>query len=293
MAYLHRRGLAAEWVAYMHRLGHSHHAGTWPSPLPDDAYADNWIARNGLKLMRQFPEEKPWFLIVNFDGPHAPWNVTKRMWERWRAVNFPPPNGSDGLSHSVNNNIRRNYSAMVENIDRWLGIYLQEIEKRGELENTLVFYSSDHGAMLGDHGMWGKEVPYQPSVSVPLIGAGPGVKANVVSDAQLTTMDLAATFLDYGGVERPSDMDSRSLRPLLEGKTCHHRDWALSGLGSWRLSFNGRYKFIDGFTAGRGKLGKIPYDPDADRVPPLLFDLKEDPLENHPLVGHFPPIAED
>lgn len=290
MAYLHKRGLAAEWVAYMHKMGHAHHTGSWPSPLPEDAYADNWIARNGLKLMRRFPKGKPWFLIVNFNGPHAPWNVTKRMWERWRGVNFPQPNGSDGFSHSVNNNIRRNYSAMIENIDRWMGIYLQEIAKRGELENTLVLYSSDHGEMLGDHGRWGKDVPYQPSVGVPLIVAGPGVQQNIVSHAQLTTMDLAATFLDFGGAERPADMDSRSLRPLLEGKTNHHRDWAQSGLGRWRLAYNGRYKFIDGFGSFSGHHHGMPYDPAADNLPPLLFDLQKDPGENHPLVGQPPPL---
>lgn len=56
------------------------------------------------------------------------------------GVKFPPPNGSDGQPEEVNHDIRRNYSAMIENIDRWLGVYLQEIGKRGELENTLVVY---------------------------------------------------------------------------------------------------------------------------------------------------------
>jgi arylsulfatase A-like enzyme len=287
MAYLHKRGLAAAYVADMHKRGHAHHAGTWPSPLPDDAYCDNWIARNGLDLMRRFPSAKPWFLIVNFAGPHVPWDVTHDMWERWRGIKFPPPNGSDGFSDEVNNEIRRNYSAMVENIDRWMGVYLGEIGKRGELENTMVAYSSDHGEMLGDHGRWGKDVPYQASVGVPLTIAGPGVQQNVVSDALLTTMDLAATFLDYGGVARPADMDSRSLRPLLEGKTRHHRTWALSGLGSWRLAFNGRYKLIDGFDIGRRKVHEA-YDPPADRVPPIVFDLEADPGENAPLLGHAP-----
>jgi arylsulfatase len=209
------------------------------------------------------------------------------MWERWRGVKFPPPNGTDGFSADVNNEIRRNYSAMVENIDRWVGIYIEELKKRGELENTLIVYSSDHGEMLGDHGLWAKSVPYQPSASVPLIAAGPGVTGNLVSNALVSTMDLAATFLDYGGVERPRDMDSLTLRPLLEGRTQHHRDWVLSGLGGWRLSFNGRYKLIEGYTPGSNsfRLRRTPYDPATDRRPPLLFDLERDPGENEPLVG--------
>ncbi|HUZ47323.1 MAG TPA: sulfatase-like hydrolase/transferase [Terriglobia bacterium] len=285
MAYLHKRGLAATYVADMRKRAYAKHAASWPSPLPDDAYCDNWIARNGLKLMRRFPKDRPWCLMINFAGPHDPWDVTRRMWEWWRGVNFPPPNGSDGYSQEANNGIRRNYSAMVENIDRWVGIYLQELRKRGELENTLVVYSSDHGEMLGDHGLWSKRLPYQPSAGVPLIVAGPGVQRNVVSDAPVSTMDLAATFLDYGGVARPQDMDSRTFRPLLEGRTRHHRDWVLSGLGPWRLSFNGRYKLIDGYpaAAGTSRIGDAPYRPAADRQPPVLFDLQQDPRENNRL----------
>ena len=176
---------------------------------------------------------------------------------------------------------------MVENIDRWVGVYLDELRKRGELENTLIVYSSDHGEMLGDHGLWAKRVPYQPSAGVPLIVAGPGVKGNQVSNALVSTMGLAATFLDYGGVERPRNMDSRTFRPLLEGRTQHHRDWAISGLDSWRLSYNGRYKFIDGYDPATGSAGinHTPYRPAADRRPPLLFDLQRDPGENAPLAA--------
>jgi arylsulfatase A-like enzyme len=238
--------------------------------------------------MRRFPQGKPWYLVVNFVGPHDPMDVTVEMAEPWRKVKFPPPNGTDGYSQAVNDAIRQNYSAMVENIDRWLGIYLQELEKRGELENTLVMYSSDHGEMLGDHGRWGKMLPYQPSVGVPLIVAGPGVRENLVSDALVSTMDLAATFLDNGAVRRPDDMDSRSLRPLLEGRTNHHRNWVSSGLGGWRLTYDGHYKLVDGFGPAdrmNAVSKETSFSPDADRPSPLLFDLQKDSPENSPLIG--------
>lgn len=69
----------------------------------------------------------------------------------------------------------------------------------------------------------------------------------------------------------PRDMDSRSLRPLLEGRTKRHRDCVLSGLGKWRMAWDGRYKLITGFGEG-----------------PLLFDLEGDPLENENLAGREP-----
>ncbi len=72
--------------------------------------------------------------------------------------------------------IRQNYAAMLENIDGWTGKYLDMLEQRGELDSTLIVYASDHGEMLGDHGRWGKSVPFHPSANVPLYVAGPGVR---------------------------------------------------------------------------------------------------------------------
>ena len=161
---------------------------------------------------------------------------------------------------------------MIENIDRWVGLYLDTLERRGELDNTIVIYSSDHGEMLGDHGRWGKSVPFHPSANVPLYVAGPGVRAGQRSDALVSLMDVAATCLDYGAVEVPEGMDSRSFRPVLEGKTDQHRDYVLSGLKSWRLAWDGRYKYITGFGKGED----------------LVFDRAEDPLEDRNLAAAAP-----
>lgn len=280
MAYLHRRGLAALHVEdFAKRKSYS---ATFPTPLPEEAYCDNWIGNNGLELMQRFPQGRPWYLAVNFTGPHNPMDVTRRMQERWRRVTgFPQPNGSREFTLEIHLEIRRNYSAMVENLDRWVGIFVEEVRRRGELANTLIVYSSDHGEMLGDHNRWGKSVPYQPSIGVPLIMAGPGVPGGVVSDALVSVMDLAATFLDYAGLARPADMDSRSLRPLLEGRTRSHRQHVLSGLGDWRVVFDGRYKLIRGFDPQR------PKQP-SGAAPPLLFDLASDPLENTNLAAKAP-----
>jgi arylsulfatase A-like enzyme len=274
MAYLHRRGLAAQHVADFR--SRKNYAATFPTPLPEEAYCDNWLAQNGLDLLRAAPAGKPWHLVVNFTGPHEPVDITRRMEAGCRGVRFPQPNRNTQFPGDTHVAIRQNYSAMVENIDRWLGIYVDELRRRGELDHTVIVFSSDHGEMLGDHDRWGKSVPYQQSVGVPLVAAGPGIRAET-SDALVTIMDLAATFLDYGGVAVPSEMDSRSLRPLLEGRARSHREYLLSGLGAWRMAWDGRYKLVDGFDAGR--------DAAAGR---LLFDLDADPLENTNLAARLP-----
>lgn len=139
---------------------------------------------------------------------------------------------------------RRNYSAMVENIDRWVGTYLDKLEKRGEPSNTLIVFSSDHGEMLGDRDEWGKSKPWHPSASVPLIISGPGVQQGIQNDQPMTILDFTATFLDYAGLETPSEMDSRSFKALLQGQTNTHRNAVISGLNNWRLVYDGRFKLI-------------------------------------------------
>ena len=151
------------------------------------------------------------------------------------------------------------------------------LKSRGEFENTLIVYSSDHGEMPGDHNMWGKTKPLQPSVGVPLVVAGPGVEKGVTSDAMVSVMDLAATYLDYAGVTRPKEMDSRSFRPVLEGKTNKHRDYLLSGLGPWRMVNDGRYKLVRGFSMEK-----------SGGETELLFDMKNDPLENNNIAKNKP-----
>ncbi len=230
---------------------------------------------------------------MNWAGPHDPVDITESMAPWYADAEFPQPNGNTQFDEKKHVEIRRNYSAMVENIDRLVGRILDEVERRGEIENTLVVFSSDHGEMLGDHNFWAKRLPYQPSVGVPLTVAGPGVEPGKVSDALVSVIDIAATFLDYAGVSVPSEMDSRSLRPVLTGETESHRDVVLSGLDPWRMVFDGRYKLIRGFDPAEGapKKGSPAY-PAADEPPPLLFDLQDDPVENNDLARSEPEKVE-
>lgn len=252
-----------------------HRDATFPTPLPDDAYCDNWLAQNGLDLLRSVPVGEPWFLQVNFTGPHEPWDITESMTELYRGEQFPPAHGNTGLPPERHDAIRGNYSAMVENIDRWAGRFLDEVEARGEMGNTLIVYSSDHGEMLGDHGRFGKGSPYHPSLSVPLVVSGRGMRQCHTCDLPMTTLDLTATFLDYAGLTVPEDMDSRSLKPLLDGQTDEHRDVVLSGLRDWRMAYDGRYKLVRG-------------PGDAVR----LFDLDADPWETRDVAGEAPAQVE-
>ena len=287
--YLEEKGLAEVHIDDFTQRKGRNFENTDPTPLPDEAYVDNWIARNGLDLIRSAPPGKPWFLQVNFNGPHDPMDITKSMKSRWQGIRFPQPDGCESFTPEKHIEIRQNYSAMVENIDRWLGVYMEELESCGELDNTLIVFSSDHGEMLGDHDRWAKTVPYQPSVSVPMVIGGPGVRWNAACAAPATTLDLTATFLDYADAAVPADMDSRSMKPFLAGNSAWRRDYVLSGLGQWRMVFDGRYKLVRGFDVDEKRVdAKKP----AQHDPVLLFDLKDDPLENVDLAAKAPDRVE-
>jgi arylsulfatase A-like enzyme len=278
MTYLESRGLRLAHVAdFRRRGGQAHYADTRPTPLDDEAYCDNWIARNGLGLLRGAPRRGPWFLMVNFAGPHSPMDITESMERGLRARWFPPPTLSTEFDAATHQAIRQNYTAMVENIDRWLGVFLDEVRQRGELANTLVVYSSDHGEMLGDLNRWAKSVPYQPAIGVPLALAGPGVQPGLRSDALVSHIDLTATFLTAAGLRVPADMDSRPLQPVLSGKARAHREFVRSGLNQWRAVWDGRYKLVRGFPPGK---------------PDLLFDHAADPSENTDFAAGQPDAVE-
>ena len=285
MAMLEQRGLMQAHIDdFAHR---EEYKDTFPTPLPDAAYCDNWIGQNGLELLRRAPTGKPWFLQVNFTGPHGPMDITAAMQKGVRSRSYPQPFQNSQFDSAVHLAIRQNYTAMCENLDRWVGLYIDELKRRNQLGNTIVIFSSDHGEMLGDHNRWGKTVPYQQSVGVPLIAAGPGVAAGIRSSALASVHDLAATSLDYAGVEIPASMDSRSLRPVFEGKRKRHREFLRSGLNQWRMVWDGRYKLVTGFDAA----SLPPRAPGTSQPPPLLFDHNDDPNEANNLYAARPDVA--
>ncbi len=271
---LHDRGLADRYV-------HEHatrceHLDAYTTDLPDDAYGDNWVAGNALAVLDRLPTGTPWFLQVNFLGPHDPFDVTAAMRARWEQVEFPPPHANRHPDRAGLLRTRQNYAAMLQNIDSWCGRLLDAVAARGELDDTVVVYASDHGEMLGDHGRWGKSTWREAAVRIPLIIAAPQGAAGASTDALVSLHDLAATFLDYAGVEPPAGMDAVSLRPVVEARRDRHRPVAVAGLADWRMVTDQRHKLVVSSTHE-----------------PLLFDRDADPLEDHNLTAARPRVVDE
>jgi arylsulfatase A-like enzyme len=251
-----------------------------PTPIPEEAYCDNWLSNNAIEMLNKFPKNKPWHLVVNFTGPHDPWDITERMKQTWENVSFPSPNKGNDKKIEEEIKVRQNYAAMLENIDRNIGLILDEVNKRGELDNTIIIYSSDHGEMLGDFKSYGKTRPYRGSVNIPLVIAGPTINEGVYSNALVELQDLTSTILDYGHAEMPEAKDSQSLRHILEGKDEIHRKFQISaldlskvGVKEWKMISDGEFKLVvEGGDVYR------------------LYNLKDDPWENNDISEENPLI---
>ena len=187
--------------------------------MPEYAYADNWVTSNAKDMMNKLMNQTdPWFLMVNFSGPHNPWDITKEMKQGCKDFNFPPPKGCSGDLERINQ-VRQNYSAMIENIDKNIGSLISLLKEQGQYENTVIIYSSDHGEMLGDKGRFFKSVPYRGAVRIPMIISGPGVAKNRICAEGVQLHDLASTILDFAEMKFPNETDSISLKPLAQGRT--------------------------------------------------------------------------
>jgi arylsulfatase A-like enzyme len=252
-----------------------------PTKLPEKYYCDNWITENAIQMIRNVPNDKPWHLVVNFVCPHDPWDVTESMKKRWVHIDFPPPRRGNLDTIEDEIKVRQNYAAMLENTDRNVGIILDEIRQRGDFENTIVIYSSDHGEMLGDFGQYGKSVPHRGSISIPLVIQGPEIEKGIVSEQLVELQDITSTIIDFSGGIMAEAVDSKSLKPILSGISEIHREFQVSSIdlleqnrSKWDVISDETYKLI------RFHDDKIE-----------LYNKNDDPWEENNLANILPSIS--
>jgi len=176
---------------------------------------------------------QPWFLWVHYYDPHAPYEPPGDLAERFKAAP---------------------YDGEIAFVDRELGRMLKAIQDRGVLDDTVVLVTADHGESLGEHGEGTHGVfIYDATLRVPWIMAGPGIAAGRVPTAVARSIDVLPTLLDYSGLQSPTGLEGRSIRPAADGRemtdapsyaeslyTQLELGWA--PLYGWRTA---RYKFID------------------------------------------------
>ncbi len=207
-----------------------------PQDTPPELHQTSWCADRVIDFIEADHAGKPWLMNVNIFDPHAPFDPPQPYLDRFdiEAMSGPKFRESDLAAQAKLSQvdfqtqarrpqdfdakrIQAAYYAMIELIDDNVGRMFDALEGSGQLQNTLVIFTSDHGEMLGDHGLLLKGCRfYEGLVRVPLIISWPGqILEGQLRQALVELIDIAPTLLDLAGVSIPERMQGRSLRSLL------------------------------------------------------------------------------
>ncbi|MGE0559482.1 MAG: sulfatase-like hydrolase/transferase [Burkholderiales bacterium] len=244
-----------------------------------------------LKARASSPQTKPWALYVGFVAPHFPLIAPPQFYDLYPEDAVPLPNlyeKSQRPQHPFIDALRASqcydegffdiamvrraitaYFGLTSFMDDNVGRILRTLEETGLMNNTRVVYSSDHGDNLGTRGLWGKSTMYEESAGIPMMIAGPGVPAGSVCDTPVTLADGFPTFIHALGAKPHADdarLPGNSLIDIAQGQVPartilseYHAAGSMCGAFMIR---HGQWKYIHYAT-----------------VPPMLFDLKNDPFE--------------
>jgi len=262
--------------------------------IPAEYHISAFEVGKTLKAMEKL-KDKTFSLTCSFHHPHPPYLAAKKYRDMFSPEEMVlPENLYDDMEFSAylrtKNRTSESYSdpekikyfiseyyALVKEVDDWVGKILNKLDELGLTENTLVIFTSDHGEMLGSHGLRGKFNFYEESSHVPMMIRFPGrINAGTKVEVPVSNMDLFATILDY--LEMPeAPSDGKSLRRLIEGTADEDTYVATEWLSN--LTTKPSHMILkDGW-----KL-LLPHSSATD-VKKVLYNLNEDPLELNNLLA--------
>lgn len=263
--------------------------------VPDNAYADGKIADKTIEdLRRLHTGDQPFFIAVGFLKPHLPFNAPKRFWDLYdrdaiRMADNPyrPKDAPDAAMHNwgelrqyhgipaqgpVSDELARilkhGYYACVSYTDAQIGRIMDELDRLGLRENTIVILWGDHGWNLQEHGLWCKHCNFQTSLRAPLIVSAPGFTKAQMTNELTEFVDIYPTLCELSGLPIPAHTEGSSLAPLLKDPN-----------RPWKTAIFSRYMRGDSiktkqyvYTEWRDKQG--------NRTATMLYDVLTDPDEN-------------
>ena len=172
----------------------------------------------GIALAAEFlknrTSDKPLCLMVGTNWPHVPWPDMSAYDPA--AITLPPTHVDTAQTRQS----RTRYYAAVTKADDDLGAVLEAVQQKLDPAKTITFFTSDHGAQV-PFGKWNL---YDAGIRVPLIAAGPGIKAGTTSDAMVSWIDILPTLVELAGGTPPADIDGRSFAAALRDEKATHRD---------------------------------------------------------------------
>jgi len=261
-----------------------------PWHLPEHTHVTNWTTQQMARLIKRRDPTRPGFWFLSYCHPHPPLAPLRDYLEMYRDLPIDPPYHGGWVANpytlpyvlqAIRGNwdhfnereildIRRAFYALCTHIDHQLRVVIGTLREEELLDNTIILFTSDHGDMLGNHGLWAKRLFYENSANIPMLlvsaGAGeagfdPRVGHNRVDGRLVGWQDVMPTLLDLAGIDIPDTVEGRSMvgeerRDYLYGECAEDR-------GATRMIHDGRHKLI--------------YYPVGNVV--QLFDLENDPNE--------------
>jgi iduronate 2-sulfatase len=286
--------------------------------VPDNQYGDGMLADEAIERLRaaKVRKDQPFFIAVGFVKPHLPFVAPKKYWDMYDRNAFKlaqpqtPPAGAPGYAPQSGGELRNykdmpasgrlpddlqrtlihGYYAATSYMDAQAGRVLAELDKLGLAANTIVVLWGDHGWHLGDHGIWCKHTNYEQAARIPVLVAGPGVKAGAKTVSLIETVDIYPTLAELAGLPAPVGLDGRSFAATLRDPAKPHRDHAIhvyprsrpevgSVLG--RAIRTERHRLVEWKKPGAS----------ADTAEFELYDYQIDPLETKNLAAEQPEVV--
>jgi arylsulfatase A-like enzyme len=269
--------------------------------VADDDLLDGDCTREALAALRDLAAKpQPFFLAVGFANPHVPWVAPKRYWDLYRDDEIPlPPNqfmpknapafaatsGDDfywygkvpadrKITADLGRQYLHGYLAAISYVDNCIGRLLDELDRLGLRDKTIVVFWGDHGYYMGEHSWWGgKHNNYEGATRAPLLAAAPGMKAaGRKTGALVEFVDIYPSLCDLAGLPLTDGLEGTSFKPLLDDP---QRSWKKAAFSQYPKGGNfgtamrtDRYRYVE----WKNKQGEI--------VARELYDHQTDPQEN-------------
>lgn len=272
---------------------------------PNDG-EEGMLADEAIAALRKFKTgSQPFFLAVGFHKPHLPFVSPKAYWDLYDPAKIPlAPNpflpkgapayaladknelwsysGVPDVSHLPDDyarQLKHGYYAAVSYMDAQLGRVLDELDRLGLRENTIVVLWGDHGWKLGEHDRWCKHSNVENDALTPLIISAPGMKAvGEKTDALVEFVDIYPTLADLAGLPLPSHLEGKSLKPLLADPK---HPWKSAAFSQYPRTVKGKKLMGYSMRTDRYRFTRWADRDDQSKVDAVeLYDHQTDPQEN-------------
>lgn len=239
------------------------------------------------------PSDQPFLLYLAYLAPHDPRTMPEEFKKMYDPEKITLPKnymtehpflfGVEDIRDEVlaayprrEAEVRRHlaeYYGMISHLDHEIGRVIEQLEKMGELENTIIVLTGDNGLAVGCHGLMGKQNLYDHSVRVPLLMRGPGIPAGEVRDQYVYLLDIFPTLCELNDVEIPASVEGKSFASVLRDPSVTTRETLYFAYNDMlRAVKDDRYKLIEyRTTTRRTQLFDLQNDPDE------LCNLAEQP----------------